>query len=427
MTAYVFLGPTVALEDARSACDAVYLPPVRQGDVRRVAAFCEPSAIAIIDGYFEHVPSVWHKEILWALSEGIPVFGAASMGALRAAELAPFGMVGVGRIFTAYRDGVLSPYTDEPFEDDDEVAVVHGPADSGYVSTEAMVNIRCTLAKAAEQGVIGAGARDGLARIAKDLFYKQRTYANLFNRAAGEHGWAGELDALRAWLPGGRIDQKRADALALLRHLSDAELAPPDARFRFEHTTMWDQVLGEAGADTSDSLALTELRLTGDRYLEARTQALGHLIGSVATEPADTAEVGSSDDPLTAARRIREQARHRTSRVQAELMAEPLVDTVILDRMRADGVLAGLLARATDKINRLTALGIDRPELGDADVTPEDLLAWFAERTGLGDGADAPDAAVCARRLGFENAMAFYRALVGEYIYVTAEGSGENR
>ena len=88
----------------------------------------EPQAIGIIDGYFQWAPAVWHKEILWAIQQGVHVFGAASMGALRAAELAPFGMRGVGRIFEAYRDGVLPGSGDEPFEDDDEVAVVHGPA-----------------------------------------------------------------------------------------------------------------------------------------------------------------------------------------------------------------------------------------------------------------------------------------------------------
>ena len=70
------------------------------------------------------------------------MFGAASMGALRAAELAAFGMEGVGAIFEAFREGVL--------EDDDEVAVIHGPAEFGYpVLSEAMVNIRRTLSDAA--------------------------------------------------------------------------------------------------------------------------------------------------------------------------------------------------------------------------------------------------------------------------------------
>ena len=63
------------------------------------------------------------------------------MGALRAAELHTFGMRGVGRIFEAFRDGEV--------EDDDEVAVVHGPAELGYlVLSEPMFNIRATLARA---------------------------------------------------------------------------------------------------------------------------------------------------------------------------------------------------------------------------------------------------------------------------------------
>ena len=61
--------------------------------------------IGLIDGYFDGVPAVAHKEILWALDQGIRVLGAASMGALRAAELAPFGMEGVGAIWRDYADG----------------------------------------------------------------------------------------------------------------------------------------------------------------------------------------------------------------------------------------------------------------------------------------------------------------------------------
>ena len=60
-----------------------------------------PAVIGIIDGYFEIVPTVWHKEILWAMAQGIHVFGAASIGALRAAELDAFGMRGIGRIYEA--------------------------------------------------------------------------------------------------------------------------------------------------------------------------------------------------------------------------------------------------------------------------------------------------------------------------------------
>ena len=80
MSIIVFVGPTVPVETCRQVLDATYLPPVSQGDVYR-AALDRPRAIGIIDGFFERVPAVWHKEILWAMARGIHVFGAASMGA----------------------------------------------------------------------------------------------------------------------------------------------------------------------------------------------------------------------------------------------------------------------------------------------------------------------------------------------------------
>src|SRR5580700_2858864 len=125
MNVIIFTGPTLSENAARCELDATYLPPAAQGDVYR-AAVGRPVAIGIIDGVFDQVPSVWHKEVLWAMSQGIHVFGSASMGALRAAELHSFGMRGVGRIFEAFVDGAL--------EDDDEVAVVHGPEEVGYLS-----------------------------------------------------------------------------------------------------------------------------------------------------------------------------------------------------------------------------------------------------------------------------------------------------
>ena len=126
-------------------------PPVKQGEVYE-CALTRPAIIGIIDGYFEVTPTVWHKEILWAMAQGIHVYGSASIGALRAAELHTFGMTGVGRVFAAFRDGILT--------DDDEVAVLHGPEELGYPAvTEAMVNIRATLDKAVAEGVIDQRAR----------------------------------------------------------------------------------------------------------------------------------------------------------------------------------------------------------------------------------------------------------------------------
>ena len=97
----VFLGPSLPVTQAQALLPkATILPPARQGDLYRAARDRHPSTIALVDGIFATVPAVWHREILWAMTEArIRVFGAASMGALRAAELDVFGMVGFGKIY----------------------------------------------------------------------------------------------------------------------------------------------------------------------------------------------------------------------------------------------------------------------------------------------------------------------------------------
>jgi hypothetical protein len=210
MTVVVFTGPTIQPEAAKKILpEADYLPPARQGDVYRVAEKHHPQAIGIIDGYFQQIPSVWHKEILWAMAKGIHVFGAASMGALRAAELHAFGMHGIGTIFELYRDGKLT--------DDDEVAVTHGPAEIGYIAlSEAMVNVRVTLRAAADAGVIADCTRYCISVMCKELFYQNRTYKNIFAAADKANLPTDEIAALRQWIKKNKTDLKREDAVLLL-------------------------------------------------------------------------------------------------------------------------------------------------------------------------------------------------------------------
>ncbi len=251
MTVLVMAGPSLPPLAPRLELDAVCLPPVSEGDVYR-AARDAPVAIGIVDGYFENVPSVWHKEILYALERGIRVFGAASMGALRAAELAAFGMEGVGAVFEAYRDGVL--------EDDDEVAVIHGPPQFGYPAlSEAMVNIRRTLSEAFAGGVIGADTQRSLVTDAKSLPYRERSYAATLELGQRRGLPDEELEAFRIWLPEGRVDQKREDALMMLRVMRDRLRGAPEPKrvgFHFEQTTLWERAASlsaaQCGAGGSD-------------------------------------------------------------------------------------------------------------------------------------------------------------------------------
>src|SRR6185295_1768347 len=265
----IFSGPTLLADEGRrevpDLLDVSWRPPVAQGDLY-LAARERPWGIGVIDGYFDRLAAVWHKEILWALDQGIHVFGAASLGALRAAECATFGMVGVGEIYAAFASGELT--------DDDEVTVFHGPAATGYAAgSEAMVNLRATFAAAAGAGVIGEPTRSALVAIAKALLYPERGTALVLERARRSGLPSPELDALEGWLPAGRVDRKKLDALAMLRRMAVAREEHPgrfEAAFPFQHTEAWEA--GRIAAEQRTALAagdgheidpLDELRLGG--------------------------------------------------------------------------------------------------------------------------------------------------------------------
>lgn len=234
----VFLGPSLSHAEATQQLAASYAPPAVQGDIYR-AVRDGASMIGLVDGHFDSVPSVWHKEILWALAEGIPVYGSASMGALRAAELCAFGMVGVGSVFEQYKDGRIS--------DDDEVALSHLLVEHDYRHiTEPLVDIRATIDRAVQAGVISALTGEMLIRAAKSLHYADRTYSQL---TAAAHSLAEreDLERFEQWWPANRFSVKRADAIAMLRAMKLA-IAPADdvvpaPSFWFERTALWDDLV----------------------------------------------------------------------------------------------------------------------------------------------------------------------------------------
>ena len=57
-----------------------------------------------------------------------------------------------------------------------------------------------------------------------------------------------ELDRLSGWLPSGRIDQKREDALQLLQVIRErlaADPPPKSVHFSFERTVYWARLMQE--------------------------------------------------------------------------------------------------------------------------------------------------------------------------------------
>jgi len=161
----VYLGPSLSIEQANAVVDADYLPPIKRGDLAQVPA--DTCVIAIIDGEFYQSLAVTPKEILELLARGVVVYGASSMGALRAAELHPYGMIGVGEIFRMYRDGILDA--------DDEVAQLYTP-DTFVSCSEPLVNIRFALDSATRAGIISSYRADELVRRLKSLYFPDRSY-----------------------------------------------------------------------------------------------------------------------------------------------------------------------------------------------------------------------------------------------------------
>src|SRR5260221_13875353 len=100
MIASVFLGPSMPIDEARSILPGVVFHPAAvQGDLLAAVDRDGTEVLGLIDGTFHQNLSVWHNEVCYLLSRGITIYGASSMGALRAVETDRFGMIGVGGVY----------------------------------------------------------------------------------------------------------------------------------------------------------------------------------------------------------------------------------------------------------------------------------------------------------------------------------------
>jgi hypothetical protein len=204
MTIIAFAGPSLTQADRASFPGVDWRPPAQAGDLLRLAAG-EMATLCLIDGYFDHRPAVRHKELLLLLAKGARIFGAASIGALRAAEMQGCGMTGVGAIFAAYARGTLVG--------DDEVALIHAGAGRGWRAMSVpLVDVRASLCAARRADIIGRRDARAMLRAAAGIHYVDRIWGQVCDALAD----AGARRTFETWLDGGAVSQKRADALACL-------------------------------------------------------------------------------------------------------------------------------------------------------------------------------------------------------------------
>lgn len=438
MSTHVFLGPTLSWDDAQQILpEAVLLPPASAGDVY-LAVKAGATALAIIDGYFEQVPSVWHKEVLYALSRGVRVFGASSMGALRAAELHPFGMVGVGRVFEGYRDSV--------YEDDDEVTVVHTSEEHGFAPlSEAMVNVRQALAQALERSLIEQETHDVLVREMKRLRYPQRSWRVVGAIGDRERLPSYQIEALVDFVEATRPNVKRDDAIELLTALGAAErsgLAPFEPSFEFEPTVFWDQLV--AGARKAPGAASASVPIEAIRshvgVVEQDAEAIFHgalLLYLVIKEAQRIGLEAEPDEVVQVTERFRqlhglvtaaatEEWAHRNSLGELEFNAlmevlalvervakhhSVALDAFLPAELKRRGRFDAVAAAIAEKRAALEEFGLTFPSAEDLGTTTDELLSWYETRfRPLHDLEDH----IAARRL--QDRARFIREVLSEYL-----------
>lgn len=164
----MFCGPSLPPADRTAIPGVNYLPPASRDDVTKAAA--EYDALLMIDGVFHHDLAPSPKEVL-AACRGVRMFGASSMGALRAAECWPFGMVPLGII--------ARWYICEFIDGDDEVAVLVHPQ-TQQALTVPLVNVRYVAWLAKRAGAITGHEAEDIVAASRAVFYMDRTWEEVY-------------------------------------------------------------------------------------------------------------------------------------------------------------------------------------------------------------------------------------------------------
>jgi TfuA protein len=183
----------------------VYRPPAARGDLL-AAVDRGATRIGLVDGVLIGPLAVSPGEVREAARRGARLWGAASLGALRAVEC-PCAMTGVGEVYDAFRDGHLT--------DDDELV---GTFDEGFRTLSyPLVVLRDLLDESVRQAWIQPEARAAALQELKQRPFDRRSARDL-ERALAQAGVAPDSMAtvLARLAAPDRRSIKARDALRLI-------------------------------------------------------------------------------------------------------------------------------------------------------------------------------------------------------------------
>ena len=170
----MFAGPSLLLEDRIPVDGVTYLSPASRGDIDRASRLYD--ALLLIDGVFHHDLAPSPNECYHA-TKTTNMFGASSMGALRAAECWPYGFTPLGAI--------ARWYIREKIDGDDEVAVLTHPQTHAALTVPS-VNARYVAWLAYRRGILNRAEAQQFVLNARAVYYMDRSWEDIID-SAPEH------------------------------------------------------------------------------------------------------------------------------------------------------------------------------------------------------------------------------------------------
>jgi hypothetical protein len=226
----VFVGPTgLSPVDCQSL---TFRPPACCGDLDQILR-PEETIVVLVDAAFLHRSGPTHPELIQLMNKGAMLVGAASFGALRATELGRFGMIGVGKVYSAFVSGLIT--------DDAEVSVAMRSDTFAAVSIP-LVNLRRLLFEASVLGVPYLQLAHAF-EICRNIYFMERSERKLRKE------WQKQCPSI-------------ADLLSELlyrREMFDVKRSDADAAVRFAVATIGNNRLPKLPADLEPTTDLFDL------------------------------------------------------------------------------------------------------------------------------------------------------------------------
>ena len=190
--------------------DAETCGPIKRsdliGDIKR-----QVHVVGIVDGEFLQSRAVSPTDIMDALRCGLKVYGSSSMGAIRAAELDSYGMIGCGKIYEFIKR--------TPYFKDDHLGLVFYKGYSAF--NYAYLDFVFGLEQLCSDGEISTGDLRTLIRYYKKLHFSERNMHTLKMRISNESSHPANMVKLLDKITKKIKSTKTADGIVLLKKIKN--------------------------------------------------------------------------------------------------------------------------------------------------------------------------------------------------------------